>query len=125
MSTSVPPADTLLQAAASYLEDELLPTLDGYHRFQTRVTVNVLRMVERELRLGDSQEGSARARLLALLGGTHREGPTTALDLELADAIRDGRMPIETPGLRQHLRAGLGESLAINNPKWTNPGHPP
>ena len=48
MPNSVPSAGTLLLAAARYLEDELLPTLEGYHRFQARVTVNVLRIVERD-----------------------------------------------------------------------------
>jgi hypothetical protein len=31
MAKSIPSAEALLQAAALYLERELLPTLDGYH----------------------------------------------------------------------------------------------
>ena len=42
MPQSTPKAAILLEAAVKYLESELMPTLDGYHRFQTRVTVNVL-----------------------------------------------------------------------------------
>lgn len=106
MPNSVPPASTLLQAAARYLEEELLPTLEGYHRFQARVTVNVLRIVERELQ-GDTPAVDAAAQNLAL-----------------ADAIRGGRIPIDTPGLAAQLRAGLGEALAINNPKWVHPESP-
>jgi hypothetical protein len=56
MSTTVPDTPALLQAAADYLEGELLPTLPDYHRFQTRVTVNLLRLVERELRLAPAQQ---------------------------------------------------------------------
>lgn len=119
MPTSVPTADTLLQAAARYLEDELMPTLEGYHRFQTRIAVNVLRMVERELRLGASQDEAARERLLALLQHANAGGDAADLDLELAEAIRTGRMPTDAPGLARHLRTGLGEALAINNPAWT------
>jgi hypothetical protein len=124
MPNSAPPAETLLQAAARYLEDELMPTLEGYHRYQTRVTVNVLRMVERELRLGASQDEAGRARLAALLDGHRDVADTAALNLELAAAIRDGRLPIDSPGLVKHLRASLGESLAINNPKWIETEEP-
>ena len=38
-------------AAVKYLETELMPTLEGYHRFQTRVTVNVLNTVRRVARV--------------------------------------------------------------------------
>ncbi|MFM9927670.1 DUF6285 domain-containing protein [Variovorax sp. H27-G14] len=103
MRHSVPPASTLLQAAARYLEEELLPTLDGYHRFQVRVTVNVLRIAERELQ------------------HTATPSDAAALNLALADAIRTGQTPIDTPGLAAQLRAGLHEALAINNPLWTDP----
>jgi len=119
MPTSVPPADTLLLAAVRYLEHELMPTLDGYHRFQTRVTVNVLRTLERELRLAGPQREAERARLAALLGSGRDTAELDAMNVELADAIRAGRLPIDTPGLAAHLRASLGETLAINNPKWT------
>ena len=44
-----PDAPALLDAAIDYLERELLPSLAGYHRFQCRVTVNVLAQVRREL----------------------------------------------------------------------------
>jgi len=103
MSHSVPPSQTLLQAAARYLEDELLPTLEGYHRFQVRVTLNVLRIVEREQRSAPSGSDA------------------TASNLALAEAIRSGQLPIDSPGLAAQLRADLGEALAINNPKWTKP----
>ena len=42
MPQSFPDAKTLLVAATKYMEDELMPTLDGYHRFKVRVTINVL-----------------------------------------------------------------------------------
>lgn len=106
MPDSLPPAGTLVQAAARYLEDELLPTLEGYHRFQARVTVNVLRIVERELRLGGPL------------------GDAAATRLALAEAIRTGQLPIDTPGLAAQLREGLRDALAINNPKWTTTERP-
>ena len=68
MPQSMPDAPTLLGAAVKYLEDELLPSLDGYHRFKTRVTVNVLNTIRRELELRGAQAEAERARLAAILG---------------------------------------------------------
>jgi hypothetical protein len=115
MPRSKPDAAILLQAAIKYLEEELMPTLAGYHRFQTRVTVNVLAVVRRELELGERQASDERERLAAMLG---HEGAVEELNSELVDAIRSGTTPLDDPGLRNHVRQSLAEALAINNPKW-------
>ncbi|WP_232232590.1 DUF6285 domain-containing protein [Cupriavidus sp. amp6] len=60
MPEFVPEADRLLLAASDYLEKSLLPTLEGFHRFQTRVCINVLRIVIRELQLNESPRVSRR-----------------------------------------------------------------
>lgn len=115
MPESAPEAPILLDAAIDYLERELLPTLAGYHRFQTRVTVNVIAQVRRELALGPAQAEAERARLVALLG---HEGGRDALSRELAARIRGGEVPLDDPRLLDHLRASLEEALRINNPRW-------
>lgn len=117
MTAPVPDAATLLQAAADYLEGELLPTLEGYHRFQTRVTVNALRIVMRELRLAPAQRAAERARLAALLG---HDGDADALEAELAAALVDGTRSLDDPALVAHLRQTLADALAIDNPKWAD-----
>jgi hypothetical protein len=60
MSSFVPSAEVVLAAAIQYLQQELLPTLDGYHRFLTRVTVNVLKIVMRELLHAGAHDAAAR-----------------------------------------------------------------
>jgi hypothetical protein len=45
---SIPGQVTLLEVALQYLESELLPTLEGEHRFKTRLAINALRIVQRE-----------------------------------------------------------------------------
>ena len=65
-----------------YLEDELMPTLDGYHRFKTRVTVNVLNTVRRELEMRGAQAEAERARLAAMLG---HDGEVETLSAELCE----------------------------------------
>jgi len=113
----MPDAPTLLTAAVKYLEDELMPTLDGYHRFKTRVTVNVLNTIRRELELGGAQAEAERARLAAILG---HDGEVEALSAELSERIRSGAIDSNDPALRAHLRQSVADALAINNPKWIN-----
>jgi uncharacterized protein DUF6285 len=92
-----------------------MPTLAGYHRFQTRVTVNVLNTVRRELELRSAQAEAEHARLVAILG---HDGEVEPLSRELADKIRAGGISIDDPALRAHVRHSLADALAINNPKW-------
>ncbi|MFZ2060048.1 MAG: DUF6285 domain-containing protein [Candidatus Binatus sp.] len=115
MPQSTPKATTLLEAAVKYLETELMPTLDGYHRFQTRVTVNVLNTVRRELELRGAQAEVEHGRLVAILG---HDGEVEALSVELAEKIRAGVISIDDPALRAHVRQSLADAVAINNPKW-------
>ena len=115
MPESIPKAAVLLEAAVKYLETELMPTLAGYHRFQTRVTVNVLNTLRRELELRGAQAAAERSRLIAMLG---HDGDVEALSVELAERIRAGAISIDDPALRAHVRQSLADALAINNPKW-------
>lgn len=115
MQRSKPDSDILLQAAIDYLRNELQPTLSGYHAFQTRVTVNVLEKVRRELVEGEAFDAAERARLAALLG---HEGTLEELNRELAGKIRSGAIPLDDGVLRAHVRQSLVEALSVNNPKW-------
>ena len=90
MPASKPDAAALLDAAIDYLTGELAPTLAGYHRFQLRVTVNVLAQVRRELALAAAQADAERSRLIALVG---HPGDRDELSRELAAQIRAGDSP--------------------------------
>jgi len=117
MPQSMPSAPILLTAAVKYLEQELLPTLTGYHRFQTRVTANVLNIVRRELELREAQSAAERERLRTLVG---HDGDVEGLSAELSESIRRGAIDLNDANLRSHLRQSLADALAINNPKWLN-----
>jgi hypothetical protein len=115
MPKSKPDATTLLEAAIKYLEQELLPTLSGYHRFQTRVTINVLAIAARELALGERHAADEQTRLAALTG---HDGGLAALNDEVCTMIRSGALSADDAALRAHVRQSLAEALAINKPKW-------
>lgn len=117
MTVFVPEMPRLLQAAADYLETELLPTLEGYHRFHTRVCLNVLRIVQRQAEQGVVLEAAEWARLRELLQSTES---LPALNDTLVRHLDDGSLSLDAPGLVAHLQATLADALAINNPKWTD-----
>jgi Domain of unknown function (DUF6285) len=117
MPQSMPSASVLLVAAVKYLEEDLLPTLTGYHRFKTRVTANVLNIVRRELELRETQSAAERERLRALVG---HDGEVEGLSAELSESIRRAAIDLNDAALRAHLRQSLADALAINNPKWLN-----
>ena len=115
MANLIPAASTLLCATSDYMEQELLPTLEGYHRFQTRVAINVLRTVMREIELAAGLDQTEVERLQALLG---RAGTLAELTADLSARLADGRMALDAAGLVDHLRLTLAGALAIDNPKW-------
>ena len=117
MPNSQPDAANLIEAAIKYLDEELSPTLEGYHRFQTRVTINVLATVRRELLLRDKQAREEHRRLTALL---NHNGKIHELNDELCRRIRAGEIAQDDPALRAHIRTSLQDALTINNPKWLN-----
>jgi hypothetical protein len=115
MPKSMPEATLLLKAAVKYLENDLLPTLDGFHRFKTRVTANALNIVYRELAMREEQEVEERKRLVDLIG---HDGDVEELSRELCDKIRSGAFDLDDPKMRDHVRQSLKDALEINNPKW-------
>jgi len=115
MPAGTPRDDILLEAAIEYLRTELLPTLEGYHSFQTRVTINALGMIMRGLREGAALDEAETARLAEMLGS---KGERDTLNSMLAARIRNGDIALDDPGLRQHIRRSLEEALQVNNPKW-------
>jgi hypothetical protein len=116
MPRSYPDIKTLLVTATKYLEGELMPTLDGYHRFKVRVTVNVLNTIRRELEMRGAQAAAEHERLVAILG--HDGGDVETLSRELAERIRAGDFSLDDERLRTHLKQSLSDALSIANPKW-------
>lgn len=123
-----PTKHELLGAVRSFLEKELLPELDGVRRFHTRVSINALEIVLRELELEGEQLPAQHARLCALLGSSEalpadaraREQAVEALERELCAQIRNGFGADGDARTRllAHLRATSAERLAVSNPTY-------
>jgi hypothetical protein len=124
-----PTALELLAAVRSFLEDDLVPTLEGRRRFHGLVAANVLGVVERELAGEEVQLARQWERLAGLFGlePTTRPQAVSALrvavrDLEtrLAERIRAGEADGGELGarVRAHVRATVLEKLDVANPRF-------
>ncbi len=116
-----PTAAELIAAVAGFLEREVQPELAGRLAFHTKVAINALRIVERELGAGPEFAAEELARLRALTGD---DGDVAALNAILAQRIRSGELSIEAGALRDHLRRSVLSRLAIDNPRYYQGGVP-
>jgi hypothetical protein len=102
-----PTAAELVAAVAEFLETDVRESTTGQVSFHSRVAVNALRMVEREL-LADSNDGVAAA--LADVD-CHDEA-------RLAAAIRAGDLDGRSRQVQSALRALVGRRLAVAHPGY-------
>lgn len=116
--TRIPAAAELVEAVAEFMEKELLPTLEGSKQFNTRVSINALRIVQRELTEPIGQ--MVIAELKNLLGSAADSDDLEKLMLDLAERIRSGKIDENDPILLAVLRLHTLERLAVDNPKYSS-----
>jgi hypothetical protein len=121
MSQDRPTASELVTAVREFLERDVMATTEGRVQFHTRVAVNVLSIVARELDQADTLARGERRRAATLLG---HDGEPRALERELATAIRSGALDDRLAEVREHVRATVAEKLLIANPGYL-PNRPP
>lgn len=109
-----PTSAELVQAVSRFLAG-MGPTLTPREVFMARVAQNALGIVERELALGPAAEAAAAHRLSALL---NRDEDYATLNAALCDALREGRIQADAPGLIAALKANLRDQLAIDQPRY-------
>ena len=105
----LPSVAQLVEAVREFLEADVMAATDGRVQFHTRVAVNALRMVERELDLGAAQ-AEAHAADLARLG--------VADEADLAVAIREGRLDDRGDEVVEVLRRTVRAKLEVANPRY-------
>ena len=104
-----PGAAALIEAVREFLERDVMGATTGRVQFHTRVAINVLAMVEREL-----ADGADQARLhsqgLAALGYPD--------EAALAAAIRAGEVDDRLGEVATFVRATVRDKLAVANPRY-------
>ena len=104
-----PTAAELVEAVREFLERDVMAATEGRVQFHTRVAVNVLATVQREIELGPEQAAAHRARL-DVLG--------FAADAELAAAIRRGDVDDRYDEVKAAVAATVTDKLEVANPKY-------
>lgn len=115
MAQDRPTAIELLDAVREFLDERVAPEVAPHTGFLTRVAVNVLAMVERELELGPALDRAERERLRRLLG---RDGSLAELNGELARRLRAGTLEARRDEVVAHLRETVRGKLTIANPRY-------
>ena len=118
-----PTAAELVDAVTEFLEGDLQPSLEGRLAFHTRVAVNALRIVGREMALGPELDAQRKAGLRDLLGtDVAADATTRELEVDLARRVRDGALDARRPELVAYLRATLRLQLDIVHPGYIKDG---
>jgi Domain of unknown function (DUF6285) len=121
MAQDRPTAAELVEAVREFLERDVMAATEGRVQFHTRVAVNALGMIERELTLGPGFADAERARARALLGrddDTGSDADLRDLEREVAAGIRSGSLDDRGHAVRAHVRATVQEKLLVANPGY-------
>ena len=119
----------LLAAVRTFLEEDIVPGLEGRKRFHALVSANVLDILERELGGEEAAllaEWTRLARLLGLGGAQPPERMTALraavheLTEQLAERIRRGDADAGpwAEAVRAHVRETVVEKLRVANPRY-------
>jgi Domain of unknown function (DUF6285) len=111
---STPPGMELLEAVRQFLRQEVLPELDGFKAYNTRVAANALGIVARELQMGAGL-AELDMQIATTLGLDAQAGAVTQ---QVALALRDGTLVVDDRVLA-YLRQRTLLSIAIDNPKYS------
>jgi chromosome segregation ATPase len=119
-----PTARELAEAVREFLEEEVLPELeDPRAKFRTRVAMNALSILERELSQEEPLLQAEHERLARLLG-KDRATPDSLEELreqvielnrDLTGRIRSGETP---EGTFEHLRQTVTDKLKVASPSY-------
>ena len=121
-----PTASELLRAVERFLEQEVVPHLDGPRRYHARVAAHGMAIVAREIETEEAQLEAEWERLGALLGlREERPGAREALREAVAGRTRalverirrgDADQGAWRAELIAHLRRSVADKLAVSRP---------
>jgi aminoglycoside phosphotransferase (APT) family kinase protein len=112
----MPRIDELVEGVRDLLRQDVMGATEGRLQFMARVSANALDTVLRELAVGEAHRRDERQRLAALLG---RDVGLEPLRWELVEGLRDGTIPLDMPGLAEHLRTTVVNQVAIDQPRYS------
>ena len=112
-----PRGPEVLASVSRWLREQVLAQLPAGLRFQATVAANALDLAQREWRHVATDEAAERTRLAALLG---HDGALADLNAQLSQALFEGRLTLDSPGIREHLWAVTMAKMAIDQPRYAS-----
>ena len=110
-----PHPSEVIGAVAEFLRTVVIPKADPLVAFQTRVAVNALEMMRRQLDLTPAADARELESLAAILG---HQGRLADLNTEFAAKIASGELDLTTPSVADHLWATTLAKLAVDQPGY-------
>lgn len=104
----------LLSAVTAFLRQDVLPQLEGFTAYNTRIAANSLGIVARELEHG-AELAALDAEAAQIYSIDTTKGPVTQ---QLALALKRGELQ-EDPQLLNYLQQRTLKLLEIDNPKYS------
>src|ERR1700710_1950954 len=112
-----PTPEELIKAVADFLRNDIAPGISGHNAFKLRVSINVLDLVTRQLRLAEASDAAEAMRLSQLLD---MQGSLGELNRALAGRIAKGEVDLQTAGLSEHLWQTTMDKLAVDQPNYAS-----
>jgi aminoglycoside phosphotransferase (APT) family kinase protein len=112
----LPRIDELVTGVRDHLRTDVMAATEGRLQFMARVAGNALDIVLRELAVGDEHRRLESERLCSLFDS---KADLETLRWKLVESLRDGTMPLDAPGLAEHLRTTVVNQIAIDQPKYS------
>ena len=117
MALDRPTQSELIEAVREFLETKVMQETTGPLQFNTRIAVNVLKILERELETGQDITSGAIQRIQQLLSSD--ESDPAVLNTALSEAIENGDLAWNNPELLHHLRTTTMDKLSVDNPRYS------
>lgn len=115
-SLDMPRTDELITGVRDYLRTDVMTGTQGRVSFLARVASNALDIVLRDAEMGPAARNRELNGLADILG---KKGSLDVLRWDLVRALRSGDMPLDEPGLADHLRETVVQQVAIDQPKYS------
>ena len=99
-----------------YIDDEIIPILNGYQRFYAFVAKNSLKIALRQMQLIDNYDELEKIRLNKIL---NFDGDLEFLNKELCKKIKNKEIERNDPKLKDHLIRSTMAKLSVDQPNYS------
>ena len=116
MTRPIPDAKGLVRAVSAFVQQVAASERSSYRRFQSKVAIHLLRILEREVAERPKIEAAQLERLRDVLDTSNPD--LEDLNRRLGKALRSGEIDWNRNDIQAHVRKCVEENLLVSNPRW-------